>query len=142
MTPNTGTSTVGRLARPMPVTGRLGVVTLWTMWLTAPFSVLNAYTTFAPIGMLPLFVLLVCAAMYTARSTNSRSRARVPNPAVSAIGRLSPVAVVVVVMTGLMVSLAADMPLATVIAGVAATGLPAGMTPIVAAIPPREQTIR
>ena len=140
MTTNTGTSHLDRLAKPMPVSGKLGVVTLWTMWLTAPFSVLNSYTSFAAIGLLPLLLTVVGASTYTARTSNSRSRARVPSAAASTIARMSPVMVVVIVMTGLIVSIAADMPIATVIAGVLATGLAAGMTPIVAAVPPRGST--
>ena len=137
MTTNTGTSHLDRLAKPMPVSGKLGVVTLWTMWLTAPFSVLNSYAGLAAVWIPPFFLLLFWASSYAARTTNTRSRARVPSAAASIIARMSPVMVVVIVMTGLIVSIAADMPLATVIAGVLATGLAAGMTPIVAAVPPR-----
>lgn len=137
MTPNTGTSHLDRLAKPMPVSGKLGVVTLWTMWLTAPLCVVNAYIPNASTWAVVFFVAIVCASMYAARTTNSRSEGRVPRAAVSMIARLSPAIVWVIVIAGFVISFVADMPMATVIAGVLATGLAAGMTPIVAAIPPR-----
>jgi hypothetical protein len=136
---NTGTSHLDRLAKPMPVSGKLGVVTLWTMWLPAPLFVVSAYVPGASTWLVVFFIVVLCASVYTARTTNSRSRGRVPRAAVSMIARLSPAIVWVIVIAGFIISFAADLPVATVIAGVLATALAVGMTPIVAAVPPRER---
>jgi hypothetical protein len=127
-----------RLAKPMPVTGRLGVVTLWSVWLTAPVAILNAYTQWGGVWI-PFFFVLLGASIYVAKTTNTRSGRKVPSVAASRVGRIAPVLILVVVVTvGCVVSFTASMPFATVIAGLVTLGFAAGITPTVAATPPRE----
>jgi hypothetical protein len=128
---------VDRLAKPMPVTGRLGVVILWSTWLTAPVAILSAYTQWGAVWIPFVFVSLG-ATMYVAMTTNTRGRGRVPSVATSGIGRFGPLIVLGVVAIGYAISLTASMPVATIVAGLVTLGFAAGITTTIAATPPRD----
>jgi hypothetical protein len=126
-----------RLAEPMPLTGRHGVVTLWSTWLTAPVAILNAYTQWGA-AWIPFVYVSLGAAIYVSRTRNTRAGGRVPSVATSGVGRFASLIVIATVTLGYAISLTASMPFATVIAGLVTFGFAAGITTTVAATPPRE----
>jgi hypothetical protein len=75
------------------------VVTLWSTWLTAPVAILNAYTQWGRVWIPFVFVSLG-AAIYVARTRNTRAVGRVPSVAASGVGRLAPLIVLATVAIG------------------------------------------
>jgi hypothetical protein len=134
---NSSLDSLHRLAKPMPMTGRLGVVTLWSVWLTAPVAILNAYTQWGGVWI-PFVYVSLGAAIYVAKTTNTRAGGRVPSVVASRVARFAPLIVLATVATGYAISLTASMPFATVIAGLVTFGFAAGITTTIAATPPRE----
>ena len=136
----TNTSTLDRLAAPMPVSGKLGVVTLWSLWLTAPASILNAYTGIAGVW-LPFFCALLGAAIYAARTTNTTSGRTAPKPLITKLGRAAPLMVLLIVALGFVMAMATSEPFWTIVAGTLASALAAGATSTVAATVPRSKNV-
>lgn len=130
------TMTFARFTEPLPTTGRLGVVTLWTVWLTAPVAVLSGYTGIAGIWLL-FFALLFGASIWIARSKNERGAGNLPRPRASQLARFAPLLVIATTAIGYVVSVSFAVPIANVVAAAISLGFVLVIVPSVAATPPR-----